>query len=262
MGAGEFGLRCRNCVTRIFLIFSRNLRKVRELLDKFEQLEIEVFYFALDLSRYDLAETIRPIATHYHFVKCFGICGTFNDARLWSKRIKASKCFLSFGATFGNDMPSQASKSLMSWAGEMNSNDYMIVGMDACKNESEILRAYNDDQNVWHAFIRGGFTNSNQVLQYDWYRDEDWDLFGEVKENPTRHQFTLRALRDLDIPHLNLQFEMGEQILTYTSYKYDPTEMCAQFKCAGMAVEGIWKAPNDQFCEYPKSLVIHLKYLY
>ena len=197
-----------------------------------------------------LEESMQRIPLSWRFVKPVGICGMFDDGRLWSQNLNVPKCFLSLGATIGNDRPERMANELAQWASVMGPNDHMLIGLDGCKDSGTVLAAYNDKTEVWYSFIRNGFLQSNSLLGTDWFHPEDWEITGGFVDKPCRHQFTAKALRPIKCAQLALDIPKGEEIVTYTSYKYGPAEMVTYLAQAGIEVSAMWKSQIAPVCEY------------
>lgn len=213
------------------------------LLDHLEAAEKTVHYYALDLSRESLEKSLKRFPD-YRFVKCTALWGTFADALTWSKTIDGPKCFLSLGAIFGNDKFDIAVASLAEWANALGPQDRMLLSIDSCKDAQRVWDSYNDSQGVWHAFVRNGFANSNQVLDQVWYRPEDWEITGVCSsgEDPLRHFYEVKAVRPVKCEPLNLDLAEGETIVCYECFKYDTAQMREIFGRAGLKEEATWSS--------------------
>ncbi|EDN10495.1 predicted protein [Histoplasma mississippiense (nom. inval.)] len=70
---------------------SGDIRKPACLLQQLESLRIPVSYFALDISRDALEESMTYLANRYQHVKCYGLWGTFEDGRQWLRSVDTPK---------------------------------------------------------------------------------------------------------------------------------------------------------------------------
>jgi uncharacterized SAM-dependent methyltransferase len=224
------------------------------LLGEFERAKCTVYYFALDMSADELEESMRRIPRSWRHVHPFALCGTFDQVRVWSRGLKVAKCFLSLGATVGNDQPARMVDELSRWSSLLGPDDRMLIGTDSNQDEAAVLAAYNDKGHVWHSFIANGFLQSNRVLGVDWFREEDWTVYGVVERTPAfRHQFVAEALRPVDCPSLGLSFKPGDRIVTYPSHKYSAADMLRHFAAAGFETKVMWRARHVPVCKCPPS---------
>jgi uncharacterized SAM-dependent methyltransferase len=179
------------------LTLPRDVRKVRNLLDSFELEQKSVQYYAFDLSKPCLEESMKQLTPNYKFVKCFGLWGTFDNDLTWSRTMSSPNCYLSLGSIFGNDYFEPAVSRLSVWAKAMSPQDRMLLGMDARENLEEVWDAFHDAEGLFERFIRNGLVHTNKVLGESWYRDEDWNIAGILQENPTTHRFVITTVRDV-----------------------------------------------------------------
>jgi uncharacterized SAM-dependent methyltransferase len=124
----------------------------------------------------------------------------------------------------------------------------MLLGLDSECNEDEIWASYHDSQGAWEDFIRNGRRTSNNIMEHRWFLDEDWEIVGTLKSNPTVHNFSICALKDVEVPELGLDFSSADSIEFFESWKYTPDEMRMQFKAAGFHELKCWKSPGKDFC--------------
>jgi uncharacterized SAM-dependent methyltransferase len=217
-----------------------------------DRLKIPVTYYALDLS-YEALSSSMSFLSHqsYTHITFYGLWGTFEDARLWLRAIPTPKCILSLGSMFGNDELPLAVARMAPWREVLSpTTDLMLIGMDARGAESprELKRMYHDAGGVWERFIRGGLRASNALLGAEWYRDSDWAVEDRTGEDPPRHWFAIRAVRDVECAALGLRAGAGEVVDFFESWKYGPRIMADLFARAGMEQRGVWRSPVGEFC--------------
>lgn len=81
-----------------------NLRKVKLLLQAFEDAGKKIDYYALDLSEQELSRTLAQLPTFQH-IRCHGLLGTYDDGREWllsPAHAAKRKCVLHMGSSIGN----------------------------------------------------------------------------------------------------------------------------------------------------------------
>ena len=55
----------------------------------------------------------------------------------------------------------------------------MLVGLDECKDEAKVSRAYNDDAGANAGFIANALKHANAVLGSNKFQQEAWRVQGE-----------------------------------------------------------------------------------
>jgi uncharacterized SAM-dependent methyltransferase len=214
-------------------------------------MQTSVHYFALDLSRTVLEDSMAQLASSYQHVKCFALWGTYEEARGWSQKIEGPRFFMSLGSVFGNDRFDAAVALFKRWADALRPQDRMLIGMDAKNDADAVWKSYHDDGDLFETFMRNALSHSNTVLGVPWYRKEDWEVVGVIEKIiPVKHRFVFRAKRDVLCKQLNLDFKAADEIDCYEVFKYGPTTMRMQFEQAGLKDIAVWLAPSASFCEF------------
>ncbi|GAB1194368.1 hypothetical protein APSETT444_003613 [Aspergillus pseudonomiae] len=238
-----------------------DVNKIKPILDQLESTQKDVTYYALDVSKESLIKCMDILPASYQHVKCYGLWGTFDDARVWSDRITAPRWFFSLGSIFGNDRFDIAVADLQKWSAIMRPGDRIFLGLDGCKDVEKVWLSYNDPQGHWHDFVRNGLHHSNRVLGHEWYRPEDWEITGVCGETPT-FRYVIKAKRDVSCKPLDLEIKKGETILTTEWYKYGPEEMQEQFNHSGLQETARWESPSGPTCEFRASHFVQRDFRY
>jgi len=234
----------------VLITCDRDVRKIIPLLDALATLQKPFQYLALDLSRAVLEENIQPLKHRYPDDRICGLWGTFDDALAWLKSIPSPKCYISMGSMFGNDHFDAAVSRLKAWRNLMNSSDLMLLGLDSCQDRDTVWKSYHDKEGLFQVFIRNGFRHSNSILGHEWYRDEDWDLSGEIQDAPRMHQFVFVANKAVRCRPLGIDFRPGEKVVCYEGFKYEPRTMQKQFSVAGLTQLDQWCSPSGLIFQY------------
>lgn len=240
--------RCLYCTTANNTV-PRDIRKVFPLLKKLDSAKKRVIYYGLDLSRPSLESGISQILGKLEYVQCFGLWGTFDDARDWCQKILSPRWLLSLGSILGNDFLDPAILALSRWAVIMRPNDRMLLGMDGTMDKKKIWDSYHDQEGVFESFMRGGLEHSNRVFSEKWYHPEDWDVIGVWTETPLMHRFVFRARKDVTVRKINLFFPKDHEIDCYEAFKYGPNTMGLQFVRSGLQELAQWNAPGSSISE-------------
>jgi uncharacterized SAM-dependent methyltransferase len=235
------------------LTFPSDVRKITPLLDILAKLGKPFCYYALDLSHAVLKESTQALRARFAdkpaALEIHGLWGTFDNGLDFVRKLNSPKCYISLGSMFGNDHFKAATDRLRAWGDAMGPDDRMLLGLDACQDRDTLWASYHDDGGLIESFIRNGFRCSNRVLGCTWFRDEDWDVNGELLRNPTMHRFTVVARRPVSCAQLNLDFAAGEKIVCYEGFKYVPAQMREQFVEADLRELKQWPSPSGRICE-------------
>ncbi|KAF3177853.1 hypothetical protein TWF788_007636 [Orbilia oligospora] len=201
-----------------------------------------------------LEDDLKALTSRYTHVQCFALWGSFTDGLEWIKQFNGPKVFLSLGSTLCNNIIPVASKGLKLWADAMVPGDVMLLGYDCNLDEEKVRESYIAPEGKFDDFIRHGMEHSNALLERDWYRPEDWELFREAEfqtEPPALvHRFVFRAQRDVKDEVLGVDFKQGDRIICYESFKYPPSVLQQQFSLAGLREKASWKSPASDIYEF------------
>ncbi|KAL4994226.1 hypothetical protein BDV10DRAFT_197702 [Aspergillus recurvatus] len=223
---------------------SGNLRKTKLLLDALEELGRPVDYFALDVSHPELKRTLRPVAAGvYQHVRCYGLLGTYDDGQRWLQHPDLQsrpKTILYLGSTLGNFEKPDASAFLDSFAQPGTS---FLLGLDGCKNEKQVLQAYNDPDGINHRFVKNGLVRANQILGYEAFDLEKWDVRGVWDEEKGAHNQYYTARVDVSLDGVDIP--AGHRLLAVRSHKYDADDREGLCQRAGLKVLDSWASDSE-----------------
>ncbi|KAK7745669.1 hypothetical protein SLS62_009710 [Diatrype stigma] len=281
---------------------SGDFRKLRLLLSALSQAGKRITYYAVDLSRDSLQDNLAQFAKQGYppTTKGYGLWGTFNDAHSWLSRFprgEGPRYFCSLGSQLGNDYFPETVRIWRQWATLLNSNgrgegdkgDRFLVGLDATSDRTRLWASYHGDDaegynSLFEKYIRNGFSHSNKVLGVPWYKHGDWDIDGEIVEEPyTMHRFVLTARTDVEIrvppgglggdkgesqqglhqgDPLVKKFTKGDRIHCYEAFKYGPEVVLRQFEEAGYDLLSRWSTADGTWREKPPIRKPFHKYQY
>ncbi|MFJ9210169.1 L-histidine N(alpha)-methyltransferase [Streptomyces sp. NPDC102264] len=154
------------------------------------------------------------------------------------------------GGTIGNLLPAERASFLASVRGLLAPGDALLLGTDLVKDESVLVRAYDDSAGVTAAFNKNVLLVINRELGADFDpRDFDhvalWDAEHEWIE------MRLRARRDLTVkvPELDLvvHFAAGEEVRTEVSAKFRQDRVRAELAEAGLELAHWWTDEEGRF---------------
>ncbi|KAL6233623.1 hypothetical protein BDW75DRAFT_184843 [Aspergillus navahoensis] len=230
--------------TMLVELGSGNLRKTKLLLDALEELGRPVDYFALDVSYPELKRTLRPVAAGvYRNVRCYGLLGTYDDGRKWLQHPDLQsrpRTILYLGSTLGNFEKPGASEFLASFA---QHNTSFLLGLDGCKNEKQVLQAYNDPDGINHRFVKNGLVRANQILGYEAFDLKKWDIIGVWDEEKGAHNQYYSASADVSVDGVDIP--AGHRLLAVRSHKYDADDRECLCQRAGLKVVDSWASDSE-----------------
>ncbi|KAL9634132.1 MAG: hypothetical protein Q9204_003119 [Flavoplaca sp. TL-2023a] len=221
---------------------------VKILLDALELAKKHVNYYALDLSKPELDRTLSAVPVEYEYVKCHGLLGTYDDALEWLKRSELQqrhKWILTLGSSIGNFGRQEAANFLESFANTLDSNDRMLVGLDACQDKQKVFSAYNDRHGKTHDFVRNGLVHANRLLGKAVFKLEDWKVVGEFDELAGRHQAFYTPIKDLVID--GVYIKAGEKIRVEESHKYSAVQGSELWQAAGLVEQASFGNSMDDY---------------
>lgn len=194
-------------------------------------------------------------------MKCAGLWGTFEDGLKWVQQIKGPRLFLSLGSVLCNDPWAEALEKVRQWAGILQPNDMLLVGMDAhlaSQDHDKIWAAYHSSDDLYKKFFVNGFDHANRLVGETWFREEDWDLLAEL-ENPTRHRFFFRANHDFQLGETGRFVKEGEEMDWFDSHKYGQEDVETMFEKSSLIATKVWQAPGSEFRQSPDSRLLRLQ---
>lgn len=234
---------------------SRNLRKIKILLDALDELGRDVDYFALDVSYPELQRTLALVPPgHYNHVRCFGLLGTYDDGREWLRKPEFSsrpKTLLSLGSTLGSFRRSDAADFLASFrslsedsADEKNPPSFLI-GLDGCKKGNRVWKGYNDPEGINHRFVKNGLSRANQILGYDAFDLEHWHVQGIWDDENRRHINYYYPEVDVNLGDSSKRVPAGKKLQAVWSHKYDIEDQNELVRRAGLQIADSWSSGED-----------------
>ncbi|OQE27226.1 hypothetical protein PENSTE_c004G01583 [Penicillium steckii] len=205
---------------------SGNLRKIEILLRECERVEKRVDYYALDLSLGELQRTFSEITPEsFTYVGLHGLHGTYDDALVWLQKSESSMrptVVLSMGSSLGNFPREAAAEFLGNWSKILKPSDFLLIGLDACKNPERVYKAYNDSEGITRQFYENGLVHANAVMGYQAFKPDEWEILTGYDEREGRHQAYYSPVVDVVINDIKIR--KGTKLLFEEAYKYDRKE--------------------------------------
>ena len=211
---------------RLLTVIYRNLRKIEILLRECERTKKKVDYYALDLSLVELQRTFAEISPKsFTYVGFHGLHGTYDDAVSWLKSPENRKrptVVMSMGSSIGNFGRSSAAEFLGGFSKLLAPSDFLLIGLDACKNQEKVFRAYNDTEGITRQFYENGLLHANAVLGFEAFKADEWEILTEYDNREGRHQACYAPKFDVVIN--GTKIPKGDKLLFEEAWKYDRDE--------------------------------------
>ena len=152
------------------------------------------------------------------------------------------------GSTIGNMIPASAVDLLRTMRKSLDTGAMLLIGMDRLKDETVLVRAYDDAQGVTAAFNLNLLERINR------------ELAGTIPIQAFRHraiwndmrsriEMHLEAQRDITFTIEGRPFAMaaGETIHTENSHKYGPRDARILLRAGGWTPIAEWTDADDRF---------------
>lgn len=204
--------------------------KTTLLIEEFLQDNIHFTYIPIDISKQYLINIKKQLENKFKNLivdpknKDY-IEGIEDIDNLRSRR----NLILFLGSSIGNFDPQSSLDFLKNIAKDLNPNDYMLIGFDLCKKDTEIMiRAYNDSDGITSAFNLNILQRMNRELKAN-FIIEHYKHFGTYNPNLRAMESFLISLKkqEVKIAEINKSFvfEPFEAIHVEYSHKYTLPEI-------------------------------------
>ena len=225
---------------------SGNCTKTRVLLDHLHE---PVAYVPIDISRMQLLEVTKQLASDYPGLEIFPVCADYTSGfdLPVTKRLSEHTVVYFPGSTIGNFDPIPAKLFLEHVAEVCRPGGGLFIGVDLKKDPRVLHNAYNDRQGITAAFNLNLLERINHELNCD-FRLDRFQHYAFYNPREGRVEMHLVSLGNQTI-HLNgatIPFAKGESIWTESSYKFSLEEFEQMAVAAGFKVEHVW-TDNQQW---------------
>lgn len=222
-------------------------RKTKLLLEALQP----ALFVPLDVSEEPIRDAAVRINRDFPLMEVRGIVADFEDELFPLPGTDGDRLVAFLGSTIGNLTPVPRAAFLHRVHRATAPGDLFLLGADLVKDTDRLLRAYDDSAGVTSAFNKNVLRVLARELEID-PRSLDPDDFDHVAVYDTKYdriEMRLRARRDLVVPLLGLEWQIGagEHILTETSAKFRVEGLHAELVAAGFEVETTWTDPAGDF---------------
>jgi uncharacterized SAM-dependent methyltransferase len=130
--------------------------------------------------------SVRGVCGSYYdaieFLRGGGLVDDSSRAPMYMHNTQFRKCLMWLGSSFTNLKPVQAAKFLRQFTqeGVLQVGDFMLVGIDRCRDVGKVTAAYSDTSERWQQYIQNGLytaaqTVGDESLAEDWTYVARWD---------------------------------------------------------------------------------------
>ncbi|MBM7775415.1 L-histidine N-alpha-methyltransferase [Actinokineospora baliensis] len=228
---------------------SGSSEKTRLLLDALRAAGTLAHIVALDVSATALRDAASALAAEYQGVQVSGVVGDFTE-HLGLLPGQPPRLVAFLGGTIGNFLPGERAEFLTAVRAVLKPGEWLLLGTDLVKDESTLVRAYDDAEGVTAEFNRNVLHVLNRELgatfdPADFAHVAVWDAEHEWIEMRLRARRALTAsLPELD---LSVEFAEGEEIRTEISAKFRRDGVEAELAAAGFDLAHWWTDEAGRF---------------
>ncbi|MGW2815867.1 L-histidine N(alpha)-methyltransferase [Streptomyces sp. NPDC001415] len=225
---------------------SGSSEKTRLLLDA---LPAPLTYLPVDVSESALAGAAEGLLADHPGLRVHALIADFTQV-LELPEAPGPRLVAFLGGTIGNLLPAERAEFLTSVRKLMEPGDSLLIGTDLVKEESVLVRAYDDPTGVTAAFNKNVLSVIDRELGAD-FDPDDFDHVALWNREEEWIEMRLRARRDVTvkIPELDLvvPFAAGEELRTEVSAKFREAGVRAELTSAGFVPSRWWTDAAGRF---------------
>jgi L-histidine N-alpha-methyltransferase len=225
---------------------SGSSEKTRHLLDAFPGLDS---YVPVDVSESALSGAAESLLAERPGLQVHALIADFTAA-LELPATPGPRLVVFLGGTIGNLLPAERAAFLTSVRALLAPGDALLLGTDLVKDESVLVRAYDDAAGVTAAFNKNVLSVINRELGAD-FGPGDFDHVALWDQEHEWIEMRLRTRRavTVKIPELDLlvHFEAGEEVRTEVSAKFRQDGVRAELASSGMELTHWWTDEGGRF---------------
>ncbi len=235
--------------TSIVELGSGTSDKTRTLLDSFHRTGQLARFTPLDVSQATLLDAADMLAERYPGIEVHALVGDFT--RHLAHLPRGGRRLVAFlGGTLGNFYVEERHAFLGALADQLDTGEWVLLGVDLVKSIDRILAAYNDPEGLTAQFITNSLTVMNRSLNADFDLDAfdyvpAWDGLEERVDMRLRSTVPQRvSIRELDV---TVDFGEGEELRVEISTKFRPDRLEAELADVGLELQRLWSDPVGDF---------------
>ncbi|RKK27024.1 hypothetical protein BFJ67_g16345 [Fusarium oxysporum f. sp. cepae] len=218
----------------IFDLGSGNSEKLLPIFNELEKAEKVCRYFAVDVNRASLESHVQGLSKRYNYIYCFGLHGSFEDARRLAIDMPGEKVGISCSSTLTNFEPEKVLQILQDWSQVV---DRLILGQHEPVREKELESSYHTPE--FTEFMRGGWDKANELLGWKEFDDTRWSLECKTTTLPQCHKF-----------HCTPLAQLRTEFFWFACYKYTVPEFQRIIQSSGWRVSKCYRDEKTKMSMY------------
>ena len=223
---------------------NKKIKKLLEILDSPSE------YISIDISKDFLLENSKKLAQEFPNLKITAISADFNHKFEFQKIKSITKPKIGFfpGSTIGNFSKTEARKTLIKFRKNLESNNYLVIGVDLKKDKTILEKAYNDSEGITAEFNKNIIQNLNNKygFNFDAKKFEHKAFFNSKKSRVEMHLIS-KVDHSVKIFDEEINFITGESIHTENSYKYTYESFEVLVESAGYKIQKFYSDEKSFF---------------
>jgi L-histidine Nalpha-methyltransferase len=225
--------------------------KARILLDAMAAAGTLERYVPFDVSEQVVRDAAEQLVEEYDGLHVHGVVGDFERhlERVPPTNGDARVVAL-LGGTIGNFPPGTRRRFLRKVGALLGPDDRLLLGTDLVKDPAVIEAAYDDSEGVTAEFNRNVLHVINRELGAD-FVPEAFEHIAFFDRQREWVEMRLRAQRPCSVMieaiGLRVEFAAGEELRTEISAKFTRARVAADYRAAGLQLEGWYTDPDELF---------------
>lgn len=198
--------------------------KTKKLLSYLLQQNVEFKYLPIDISSNSLKNLNTALKQEFPDLEVIPQQGDYFEVLDTLKDNGRKKVILFLGSNIGNLEDHRAKEFMSKLSKNLNSGDYLVLGVDLIKAESVVLPAYNDTKGITSKFNLNLLRRINHELNAN-FDLSAFDHFPTYNEDEGIARSAIRSLKDQVVTikelQMDIKFNEDELIHTEISRKYN-----------------------------------------
>ena len=220
--------------------------KTRLLLEHLDHLAA---YVPFDISQSALDEAVDRLSDEFPELHVHPVCGDFMEQiEIPELEVKYTGSVTYFpGSTIGNLTNSEA-VALMRRIRNIDEESDLLIGIDLEKDQSILLNAYDDSEDVTAAFNLNVLDRINTELGGDFEVDQfrHQAIYNEEMHRIEMHLVSLTE-QTVHVGEAEIHFSTNESICTEHSHKYTVDRFAELAQAADFQISKLWTDPKEWF---------------
>lgn len=224
--------------------------KTRVILSAFADRLGSMDYYPIDISPSILNSSGKLITREIPGINYRGIAADYLEGLDLVRKLPAPKLYLWLGSSIGNFTLEDSIHFLTQVRSVLHPQDLLLIGLDMVKEESILLKAYNDSAGTTARFNLNLLERINRELggHFESGRFRHESIYNRSKKRIEMYLFSReRQTVAIDALERHFSFEDGEAIHTENSQKYTPELIQRLLHRSGLVRDSVWQDPRHWF---------------